>query len=55
MATADMATAGIGPDMESSAAKCAGAHCGVQGTFAVDGYIETPNAPSRESLAHANR
>ena len=28
--------------MELSAAKCAGARCGVQGTFAVSGYIETP-------------
>jgi hypothetical protein len=44
-ATADIATtatARIGPTaMESSAAKSAGARCGVQGTFAVDG-IETP-------------
>ena len=31
----------MGPAMESSATKCAGARCGVQGTFAVSGYIET--------------
>ena len=30
--------------MESSAAKSAGARCGAQGTFAVSGSIETPNA-----------
>ena len=48
MATADTATAVIGRVMESSAAKSAGARCGVQATFAVDGYIETPNALSRE-------
>ena len=30
------ATARIGPVMESSTAKSAGARCGVQGTFAVD-------------------
>ena len=35
------ATAGIGPAMELSAAKSAGARCGAQGTFAVSG-IETP-------------
>ena len=36
------AMAGIGPTAkESSAAKSAGARCGVQGTFADDG-IETP-------------
>ena len=39
--TAGTATTGIGPAMESSAAKSAGARCGVQGTFAVGG-IETP-------------
>ena len=44
MATADTAIADIGPVMELSAAKCAGARCGAQGTFAVDGSIETPNA-----------
>ena len=42
MATADMATAGIGPDMELPAAKCAGAHCGVQGTFAAMGKLRRP-------------
>ena len=47
------ATTGIGPATESSAAKSVGARCGAQGTFAVDG-IETPNALSWESLAHAN-
>ena len=36
-ATAGTATAGIGPAMELSAAKCAGARYGVQGTFAVNG------------------
>ena len=40
-ATAGTATTGIGPAMESSAAKSAGARCGAQGTFAVGG-IETP-------------
>ena len=36
-ATADMATARIGPASESLAVKCAGAPCGVSGTFAVAG------------------
>ena len=36
-ATAGTATGGIGPAMESSAAKCAGARYGVQGTFAASG------------------
>ena len=49
MATADTATAVIGRDMESSAAKSAGARYGVQATYAVDGYIETPKALSRPS------
>ena len=44
MAIADTAIAHIGPVMESSAAKSAGAHCGAQGMFAVDGSIETPHA-----------
>ena len=44
MATADTAIAGIGPAMESSAAKSAGARCGAQGMFAVSGSIEMPNA-----------
>ena len=39
-----MAIVGIGPATESSAAKSAGARCGAQGMFAVDGSIETPNA-----------
>ena len=51
MATADTATAAIGRAMESSAAKPAGARYGVQATFAVDGYIETPNSrPSALNL-----
>jgi hypothetical protein len=51
-ATAGIGTtaAGIGLVMESPAAKSAGARCGVQATFAVDGYIETPNALSGEGL-----
>ena len=44
MAIADTAIARIGPVMELSAAKSAGARCGAQGMFAVDGSIETPNA-----------
>ena len=40
-ATVGTATVGIGPATELSAAKSAGARCGAQGTFAVDGYIET--------------
>ena len=44
MATADTATAVIGRVMVSLAAKSAGARYGVQATFAVDGYIETPKA-----------
>ena len=52
-ATAVTATVGIGPAMESSAVKCAGAQCGVQVTFAVGGYIETPNAISRCPRAQA--
>ena len=38
--------------MESLVAKSAGARCGVQGTFVVDGYIETPNALSRKASAN---
>ena len=45
MAIADTATARIGPTaMESPAAKSAGARCGAQGTFAVNGSIETTQA-----------
>jgi hypothetical protein len=40
-ATVGTATVRIDPATESSAAKSAGARCGAQGTFAVDGYIET--------------
>ena len=47
MAIADTAIARIGPVMESSAAKCAGARCGAQGMFAVDGSIETPHRIER--------
>jgi hypothetical protein len=40
----------VGAGHVASAAKSAGARCGVQATFAVGGYIETPNALSGEGL-----
>ena len=49
-ATVGTAIAGIGPVMELSAAKFAGARSGAQGTFVVDGSIRTTQRIERGGL-----